>query len=127
MIKKTFADIKYFAASHEDESEPGVLKKVLLTWEELPKGRRLQMINWATLPSGKRFRKHFHQDMDEIFIIISGVAEISVNGEKELLSRGDAVLVPVRAVHTMQNKTKKDAHYLVVGLSQGKGGQTIVI
>ena len=127
MIKKTFAEIKNIAAGHEDDSEPGVLKKVLFTWEELPKGRRLQMINWATLPSGKRFRKHFHQDMDEIFIILNGSVNITVNNEVEKLTKGDAVVVPANLEHTMTNLGDTPIQYIAIGIIAGEDGRTVVV
>lgn len=46
------------------------------------------MINWAKLPIGKSFAKHYHEDMEEVFILIEGKAEILVDDKKAIIKRG---------------------------------------
>src|SRR5688572_18911451 len=94
-----FNDSDFVPASHEDPANPGVWKKVLFKKNELLTGR-IQMINWAKLPVGKSFSPHYHEDMEEVFIILSGKSEFSVNDEKEIVQKGDGVLVPIKSVHT---------------------------
>lgn len=119
-------DLKYVPASHESPTAPGVLKKVLFKAEDLIPGP-VQMVNWALLPKGSSFRAHFHEDMQEIFVIIKGIARITVGDLSASLHSGDAVLVPPLAVHTMHNEGESDVEYLVVGISQGKDGKTKVV
>lgn len=85
------------------------------------------MISWAKLLAGKSFQKHYHQDMEEIFVILSGRAQIRVDQEQTQLGPGDAVLIPKMAHHIMQNLTDTDVEYLVIGISQERGGKTIVV
>ncbi|MGI5827448.1 MAG: cupin domain-containing protein [Patescibacteria group bacterium] len=92
---------------------------------DIRKGR-LQMINWSFLPPGKSFSAHYHEDMDEIFIIISGKAEIHVGEEKTILKKGDAVIIPAKAVHVMEALSGKAVEYIALGISQEKSGKTIV-
>ena len=68
-------ELEFVAASHEDPDSPGVLKKVLLQRDDLIAGR-VQMVNWALLPVGQSFSPHYHEDMEEVFIVIRGRAEI---------------------------------------------------
>ncbi len=58
-------------ASHEDPNRPGVWKRVLAQRNDLLDGR-VQMVNWAVLPAGHSFEPHYHQDMQELFIIVDG-------------------------------------------------------
>ena len=119
-------EIPFIPASHEDQDRPGVLKRVLAKREELIDGR-VQMINWARLPAGSSFRAHYHEDMEETFIILSGHVEVNVNGQAHDLTSGDAIIIGPRAVHMMTNMTEEDVEYIVVGISTGEGGQTVVV
>lgn len=118
-------EIDFTPASHEDPDDPGVLKRVLATKFDLIVGL-VQMVNWTRLPVGKSFRKHFHEDMQEVFVIIDGQVEFWCDGESVQLGRGDAVLVDPQEVHQMTNLGKADAFYLVFGISSRDGGKTVL-
>lgn len=116
--------IDFIPASHEDPKNPGVLKKVLAKRDDLIDGR-IQMINWAHLPVGKAFEPHYHEDMEEVFVILAGQVEITINHESETLTKGDAVIIPIKAVHTMKNTGDQPAEYLALGIALEQGGKTI--
>jgi len=118
------SDLKFIPASHEDSKDPGVFKKILAMKEYIINGH-VQMINWAKMPIGKSFASHYHEDMQEVFIIISGTAKIEVSNQIEQLNEGDAVIIPAKAVHKMTNIGLKDLDYLVVGISQELNGKTV--
>lgn len=120
------ADIALIPASHEDRSRPGVLKRVMAVKGELFQGQ-VQMINWAVLPLGSAFRPHYHQDMEEVFIIIQGEVEFRVGKDRGTLSRGDALIVSPTEVHEMRNIGPEDAEYIVVGISGYKEGKTVLV
>lgn len=113
-------------ASHEDPHDPGVVKQVLFHRNELPKGT-IQMINWSTLLPGKTFQNHFHEAMDEIFIILNGHVKISMNNEVEILIKGDAVVVPANHHHAMTNMGENPVHYIALGIVVGEGGRTVIV
>lgn len=119
-------ELTYIPASHEDPNNPGVLKRILVGASDVIEGK-LQMINWALLRTGKAFQAHYHQDMDEVFIILSGQSRLTVGQESVELKRGDTVVIPAGAVHRMDNIGSEDVEYLVVGISAGKGGKTITL
>lgn len=125
MKKISFRDLSFLPASHEDFKNPGVVKKILFSKKDFSQEKRIEMVNWAILKKGKSFVPHYHEDMDEIFIIISGRVKIRVEGEEEILGKGDAVLVPMKKIHQMENISNNDVHYLVIGISLRKGGRTI--
>jgi mannose-6-phosphate isomerase-like protein (cupin superfamily) len=62
-------------ASHEDPKSPGVLKKVLLREDDFV-GGKAHMINLALLPVGKSFKPHYHEDMQEVFVISFGKIQL---------------------------------------------------
>lgn len=118
-------EIEYTPASHEDPDDPGVLKRVLATKFDLIVGL-VQMVNWSRLPVGKSFRKHYHGDMQEVFVIVDGTVEVWVDEQTNQLKRGDAILVDPHEAHQMINVGDEDAFYVVIGISSRDGGQTVV-
>ena len=121
-----FADHPFLPAGHENPVSPGVLKKVLIEKADLQPGR-VQMVNWASLGVGKRFASHYHEDMQEVFIIVQGTAEITVDADTAVLCRGDAVVIDPREVHQMRNLESEAVEYLALGITSESGGRTVVV
>jgi mannose-6-phosphate isomerase-like protein (cupin superfamily) len=119
-------DMEWIPASHESPQSPSVWKKVLLQKADLLEGR-VQMVNWCRMEPGKAFRAHYHEDMEEVFLILKGLAKILVNGKEAGMAEGEAVVIPLREVHEMENVGGEDLEYLAVGISQGKGGETVLV
>jgi mannose-6-phosphate isomerase-like protein (cupin superfamily) len=119
-------DMEWIPASHESPQSPSVWKKVLLQKADLLEGH-VQMVNWCRMEPGKAFRAHYHEDMEEVFLILKGQAKILVNGKEAGLAEGEAVVIPLREVHEMENVGGEDLEYLAVGISQGKGGETVLV
>ena len=121
-----FADREFVPASHENPLMPGVFKKVLAMKADLQPGR-IQMINWSSMDVGKQFAAHYHEDMQEIFIIVAGSAEITVGDELAVLHRGDAVLIDAREVHQMRTLESVPLEYLAIGVTSESGGRTVIV
>ena len=119
-------DIETQPASHEDPEAPAVLKKVMLQNRDLIAGN-VQMINWSTLLAEKTFRKHYHDNMEEVFIIVKGRAKIMVDEEESEISDGDVVVIPAKSVHTMENLGPVNVEFISLGIAPGKRGMTIVL
>ena len=120
------AELEFVPASHENPISPGVLKKVLLRKDDFIDGK-VQMVNWALLSAGKSFRPHYHQDMEEVFIMIRGFAKITVGKTEAKIGPGDAVVIPVGAIHMMENTGKENVEYIALGVSKGEGGSTVTL
>lgn len=119
-------ELKFIPASHEDPQDPGVWKKVLLKKEDFPWGQ-IQMINWSRLPVGRFFQPHYHENMEEVFIILKGNAKIKVGEEEALLEKDDAVVISPKEIHTMENTGKEEVDYLALGVATSAGGQTRIV
>lgn len=117
-------DKQFVPASHEDPKNPGVLKKVLFGRADFDDGH-VQMLNWSLLGKGKSFARHYHETLQEIFIILEGSVEITVGDSTEALQAGDAVIVEAGEVHSMINTGESDAYYLVFGISKSESGKTV--
>ena len=75
----------FIAASHEDPRNPGVLKRVIATKHDFQEGH-VQMLNWARLPAGSWFQLHYHEDMQEVFVLLKGYVEMRVAGESTMMA-----------------------------------------
>ena len=120
------SDRPYVPAGHENPLNPQVWKRVLFQQADLQAGR-VQMVNWARLPPGKEFAAHYHEDMQEIFVILQGTARIVVANQTLTLHPGDAVRIDPREVHRMKNLGEQDVEYLAMGISSQQGGRTVVV
>ncbi len=120
------SQIPFVPASHEDASKPGVYKRVLATQDDMISGQ-VMMVNWAKLPQGSAFQRHFHEDMQEVFVMLSGPVTMTVDGEPQELAAGDAIIISPREIHEMQNDSEQDVEYVVFGISTQQGGQTVVV
>ena len=130
------SDRSFQPASHEDPRNPGVFKKILMEKYDFFDGTP-QMINWAKLPAGKSFEPHYHEDMQEVFIIVSGTPLMEVFLRPELsgqsdtkpirtrLNPGDVLVVDPNEVHVMINSTDDAVEYVVMGIAGNKNGKTV--
>lgn len=116
----------YIPASHEDPKQPGVLKRVIATREEFQAGQ-VQMLNWAQLPIGSSFQPHYHEDMQEVFVLLSGSVTMKCGATSVKMSAGDTIIVDSGEIHQMQNQGNDVAEYIVFGISSQKGGRTVVV
>lgn len=119
-------DLPLEPASHEDPTDPGVMKRVIAAKTDLLRGH-IQMVNWAELPIGKAFATHYHEDMEEVFIIATGTAEMTAGGDTVTLGPGDTAIIAPNETHTMRNVGDELVQYVVFGISTEKGGKTVVV
>ena len=87
----------------------------------------VQMVNWAKMEAGKTFTPHFHEDMQEVYVMLSGEARLLVDGQTVNLSRGDALLIDPREVHQMWNEGAQDVEFLAFGIALGTTGRSVVL
>jgi mannose-6-phosphate isomerase-like protein (cupin superfamily) len=123
-------DIDLVPASHEDAEDPGVLKRVLASSRDFQSGH-VQMLNWSVLRSGKSFQRHYHENMQEVFVILQGkvTAEVELKDRRQSceLASGDALIVEPEEIHSMMNSGPDDVVYIVFGIASGRGGRTVVV
>ena len=120
------AKLEFTPASHEKPEAPGVFKKVLMQEGDFQPGK-LKMLNWCRLPVGSAFQPHFHEDLQEVFVIAQGSATMMVDGQNHVLQAGDCIVIDPREIHVMQNIGNEDVMYMVFGLAAGQGGKTVVV
>lgn len=104
-------------ATHEDPQDPGVLKKVIVTHEEVSPESKLMMINLCKVPVGKTHKAHSHKTMEEIFYFTEGEGEVRVGEEIETVGPGDRVIVPATLEHQIKNTGAVDLKYIGLGIA----------
>lgn len=112
-------------AAHEDPKDPGVLKKVLFRKDDFRNGQ-VVVVNWSVLPKGKAFALHYHESLQEVFIIFKGKVTAKVNDEEFILESGDGLIVDYNEKHTMQNISDEDVIFLMFGVSDNPEGKTVI-
>jgi mannose-6-phosphate isomerase-like protein (cupin superfamily) len=62
-----------------------------------------QSLAEATLEPGQATIRHHHRASEEIYVVTKGSGSLEVDGETRRVSRGDAILIPPGAWHTLEN------------------------
>lgn len=112
--------------AHESAATPSILKQVLATKNDLVPGQ-VMMINWSTLLPNGGFQSHYHEDMQEVFVIMSGRVEMTISDTAYELATGDAAIIDPKEIHSMKNLEAAPASFLVFGISQETGGKTVIV
>lgn len=120
------ANLEFTPAAHEDPANPGVFKKVLLKKGDLIKGE-IAMVNWCRIPPQKSFTPHYHESLEEVFIIISGQVTAKVDGVEAKLQAGDALVTSIKETHQMTNESDQEVLMIAFGITTGEPGQTIIV
>src|SRR5258708_10198338 len=64
---------------------------------------RRQSLAEARLPAGASTTPHYHPQTEEIYYILVGTAEMTIDGEQRAVGPGDAIAIPPGAIHTITN------------------------
>ena len=60
-----------------------------------------QSLAEATLAPGQATQRHYHARSEEIYLLLEGGGVMEVDGERERVGSGDAVLIPPCAWHQL--------------------------
>ena len=55
------------------------------------------------LEPGQAVTPHFHRETEEVYYILEGEGVMTVGGEQRDVSAGDAILIPLNAIHSLEN------------------------
>jgi mannose-6-phosphate isomerase-like protein (cupin superfamily) len=62
-----------------------------------------QSLAEALLEPGQATQRHYPERTEEIYLVTKGSGELEVDGETRTVRRGDAILIPPGAWHTLAN------------------------
>ncbi len=66
------------------------------------------------IPPGKASRKHYHPDAEESYYILSGTAQMELDGKHATLNPGDSVVILPDQVHEISNTGTDDLVLLAI-------------
>jgi mannose-6-phosphate isomerase-like protein (cupin superfamily) len=94
-------------------------------WKQLINGMHLNgpwnCVEYVVIPPGASCGLHTHHATEEIYYILSGAAEMDMNGEPVALTAGDLVTAPIGTSHGTVNDGLVDMEFLVVEVFPGAG------
>jgi mannose-6-phosphate isomerase-like protein (cupin superfamily) len=68
---------------------------------------RNQSLAEATLEPGQVTERHYHAEAEEIYYVVEGSGEMELEGDRRVLSPGDAVLIPPGAWHQIRARDER--------------------
>ncbi|HLV36791.1 MAG TPA: cupin domain-containing protein [Spirillospora sp.] len=77
-------------------------------------GAQQHSLAQITLPPGHASRKHYHPVVEESYLILSGEGRMVIGHEEQRVRPGDAIAVPVHAIHQIFNTGSTDLVFLAV-------------
>jgi mannose-6-phosphate isomerase-like protein (cupin superfamily) len=95
---------------HLDKAEPFVTKDGS-TIRELHH-TAAQSLAEATLEPDQATERHYHRSTEEIYFVLKGSGRMEVDGDTRTVRRGDAVLIPPGAWHTIENNGSSELRIL---------------
>lgn len=92
----------------DGRTEHNIHQQVFRPWgkyESLVQGSRYQ-VKHITVDAGQRLSSQLHHHRAEHWVIVSGTAKVTINGEVRLLSENESVYIPLGATHSLENPGK---------------------
>src|SRR5262245_37237968 len=71
-------------------------------------GSRNMSVTWLEVPGETDQALHFHEEAEQVYIVVSGRGTMTVAGDKQEIGEGDLVLVPPATDHSIANSNPAD-------------------
>jgi mannose-6-phosphate isomerase-like protein (cupin superfamily) len=75
---------------------------------------RLCSLAEEVLPAGAAVGRHHHLETEEVYYILQGRGRMTVGSEVRDVSAGDAVFIPLKMAHTLENTGDEPIRLLLV-------------
>jgi quercetin dioxygenase-like cupin family protein len=105
---KSISEIEFSNSSH-----PGQIKKVLFHGYEMTSS--VTQVAYAELRAGDSIEEHYHDSMEEVFLILDGECEFSLDGVSHLLKKEDVIKIAPKIKHKL--KAFRDTKLYYFGVS----------
>lgn len=67
-----------------------------------------------SMPSGTYEQLHYHERAQQLFYILSGIAELEIEGEIVQLTAYESIHIPKGMKHRIRNKSEGDLSFLLI-------------
>jgi mannose-6-phosphate isomerase-like protein (cupin superfamily) len=84
-------------------------------------GSNLLFLHRGVLPPKGGIGHHFHNEMEEMFVIFDGEAEFTINGRTSRLAGPAGAPCPMRHSHAIYNPTDRPVEWMNIAVSSVKG------
>ena len=110
-MKYSFENLRYrYDLAHE-----GTAPVYFSRAATLSPGFAFNFLDFVKVPPAATIGKHTHAtDNQEIYIIISGAGEMTVNGQLYQVTGGDVIVNPIGGTHQLINTGREEMHLVVV-------------
>ena len=71
-----------------------------------------QSLAEASLPAGSATERHYHRQSEEIYFILEGTGEMELEGERQSVGPGDAILIPAGKWHQITTTAEETIRFL---------------
>jgi quercetin dioxygenase-like cupin family protein len=105
---KSISEIEFSNSSH-----PGQIKKVLFHGYEMTSA--VTQVAYAELRAGDSVEEHYHDSMEEVFLILDGECEFSLDGVSHILKKEDVIKIAPKIKHIL--KAFRDTKLYYFGVS----------
>ncbi len=77
-------------------------------------------IKQERMPAGTEEAKHFHQEAQQFFYILKGVASFEITGASVTINAGEGLHIPAGTWHKIINKSAEDLEFLLCSQPSAK-------
>jgi len=73
------------------------------------------------MPPGTSEQMHYHQNAQQVFYVLSGIATFEIEGELKSVNARQSVHIPKGVKHCILNNNDEDLHFLVISEPKSHG------
>lgn len=95
---------------------PQIKKKVIIQKGIIPS---IGGFSQAIFKPKQRVEKHSHENIYEVFYILSGEGIFEVRDKSYILKKNDCLIVEPGEIHSQKNNSKKELVFLYMGVDNG--------
>lgn len=104
---KSISEIEFSNSSH-----PGQIKKVLFHGYEMTSS--VTQVAYAELRAGEIIEEHFHDSMEEVFLVLDGNCEFCLEGVPQVLKKHSVIKIAPKIKHKLKALTETKLYYFGV-------------
>jgi mannose-6-phosphate isomerase-like protein (cupin superfamily) len=86
-----------------------------------------QSLAEARLPVGAQTTAHYHQQTEEIYFLLDGVARMQIGDEFRDVRAGDAIAIPAGEVHQITNTGSIELRFLCICVPPYEHEDTVLV
>ena len=79
------------------------------------------------LPPGTGAAKHYHPEAEESYTMVSGTAQMFLDGEQTTITAGDCVVIKANAHHKIWNETDEDVVFIATCVPAWREGNSVYL